>query len=78
MKVEYDHNQASSDDNDVYFDPLELQPYHGLSHISQDTLQRKLQPIVEALERIDASQLLDLKPAAHGPRLDSRYVWTNG
>ncbi|CAJ1930741.1 unnamed protein product [Cylindrotheca closterium] len=49
-----------------------LESFSGLSTISRDTLQKNLQPIMNALERLDAQLLLDLKSVkvGEGPRLN--------
>eukprot|EP00339_Tiarina_fusa_P027274 CAMPEP_0116997174 /NCGR_PEP_ID=MMETSP0472-20121206/708_1 /TAXON_ID=693140 ORGANISM="Tiarina fusus, Strain LIS" /NCGR_SAMPLE_ID=MMETSP0472 /ASSEMBLY_ACC=CAM_ASM_000603 /LENGTH=321 /DNA_ID=CAMNT_0004695987 /DNA_START=132 /DNA_END=1097 /DNA_ORIENTATION=+ len=41
----------------------------GLANIPQTTLRQNLQPVVSALERLDAELLLDLQPAESGPRV---------
>jgi hypothetical protein len=53
-----------------------LQRYGALSAISQESLRKNLQPIMNALKRLDANLLLDLKPVGpgQGPRVNARYV----
>lgn len=41
----------------------------GLSDIPQETLRENLQPIVRALQKLDAEILLGLEPSARGPRV---------
>mmetsp|Transcript_43348 Transcript_43348/g.104763 ORF Transcript_43348/g.104763 Transcript_43348/m.104763 type:complete len:228 (+) Transcript_43348:62-745(+) len=78
MNVEY-HQQhtaidPSHDDSSLgrILQPA-LQSFSGgLSSISRETLQKNLQPIMNALERLDAQLLLDLKSVkvGEGPRLN--------
>ena len=42
---------------------------HGLSSMSQHTLQQSLEPIVNALSRLDAELLLDLQTSKEGPQV---------
>ena len=46
----------------------------GLSSMSQHTLQQSLEPIVNALSRLDAELLLDLKASKDGPQVHEGYV----
>ena len=41
----------------------------GLSEISQETLRENLQPIVQALQKLDAEMLLGLQRSSRGPQL---------
>ena len=47
---------------------------HGLSSMSQHTLQQSLEPIVNALSRLDAELLLDLQASKDGPQVHEGYV----
>ncbi len=49
--------------------PPLLKSQGGLAIIPQATLRQNLQPVLNALERLDAERLLDLQPAARGPHV---------
>ena len=80
MNVEYhQHHTAIEHSHDSSLGRIlqpALQSLSGLSSISRDALQKNLQPIMKALERLDAQLLLDLKSVkvGEGPRLNDRYV----
>lgn len=54
--------------------PLLTKGQHGLSSLSQKTLQQNLEPIMNALQRLDAELLLDLQPTKEGPQVHAGYV----
>eukprot|EP00934_Nitzschia_sp_Nitz4_P007261 Nitzschia sp. Nitz4//scaffold19_size178191//114740//116048//NITZ4_001992-RA/size178191-processed-gene-0.26-mRNA-1//1//CDS//3329540726//7251//frame0 len=49
--------------------PSMLATKGGLSAVPQETLEENLKPIVQALEKLDAAQLLSLEPSRQGPRV---------
>jgi hypothetical protein len=80
MNVEYHHQKAIETSHHgslgKVLEPV-LKTYKGLSSISQESLRKNLQPIMNALKRLDAELLLDLKPVGpgQGPRVNARYVY---
>eukprot|EP00980_Cylindrotheca_fusiformis_P005661 scaffold1184_cov132-Cylindrotheca_fusiformis.AAC.82 len=78
MNVEYHQDRVQPSEFHMVGKLLEpvLKSYGGLASVSQDLLRKSLQPIMNALERLDAELLLDLKPAGphQGPRVSpSQY-----
>jgi hypothetical protein len=49
--------------------PPILRGQGGLANIPQATLRQNLQPVLDALGKLDAELLLDLTLTEHGPRL---------
>lgn len=47
----------------------------GLSSVSVSTLQRCLQPVLEGLRQIDATELLGLEYVTVGPQIKEGYVF---
>lgn len=54
--------------------PPILRSKGGLADVPQDTLRENLRPIVQALRKLDAKQLLSLQPSHVGPQLCEGYV----
>jgi hypothetical protein len=73
MNVEYHQRETISESQHKNLQQG-IQTEGGLSEESQDSLRNNLQPVLNALERLDADLLLDLKPAEYGPQVNHRCV----